>query len=139
MWMAATPPPANPVHTILCSYLSLPGYGNNWDQSFCTTTCLAISGGPTPNLDIAFRLKYDSEPSYDYTALEYTTDCSGNTGWTEIDGGNPLWTAADSLIVVRPVPGRSGPREGAPALLLGVGAGRTRTASTPASASRSTA
>jgi hypothetical protein len=44
--------------------------------------------GPTPNLDMAFKLKFDSEPSYDGTALEYTTDCSGNGGWTEIDGGH---------------------------------------------------
>ena len=97
MWMAAVPPPANPVDFVLCGYLALPGYGNNWDQSFCSKTCLAVGGGATPNLDIAFKLKFDSEPSYDYTALEYTTDCSGNIGWTQIAGGNPDWSAGQSF------------------------------------------
>jgi len=96
MWMAKRIPPAGPVDTIHCGYLALPGYGNSWNQSFCTTACLALTG----NLDVAFKLKYDSEPSYDFTAVEYTNDCTGNTGWTEIDGGNPLWTAADSITVV---------------------------------------
>jgi hypothetical protein len=63
------------------------GYGNNWDQSFCSRNCLPISGGPTPLLDVAFKLKYDTQASYDGTALEFTTDCSGNTGWILIDGG----------------------------------------------------
>src|SRR5262249_12984799 len=61
MWMAALPPAASPVNTILCSYAKLPGYGNGWDQAFCSKACLTVSGGPTPNLDVAFKLKFDSE------------------------------------------------------------------------------
>ena len=103
MWMAALPPASNPVNTTLCGYLSLPGYGNNWDQSFCSRNCLPISGGPTPLLDVAFKLKYDTQASYDGTALEFTTDCSGNTGWILIDGGvaalTGAWSGADSNTV----------------------------------------
>ena len=96
LWMAKRIPPAGPVDTVHCGYLALPGYGNGWNQAFCTKTCLALTG----NLDVAFKIKYDSEPSYDATGLEYTTDCAGNVGWTEIDGGNPAWSAADSITVV---------------------------------------
>jgi hypothetical protein len=71
----------------LCTYATLPGYGNSWDQKWCTKNCLAVSGGATSDLDVSFSLRYDTEASYDYTALEYTTDCSGDGGWTEIDGG----------------------------------------------------
>ena len=72
---------------ILCTYQTLPGYGNLWNQSWCTRDCLDISGGPTPQLDVSFALHFDSEQSYDGTVLEYTSDCSGNYAWTEIDGG----------------------------------------------------
>ncbi len=72
---------------VLCSYATLPGYGNSWDQKWCTKNCLTTAGGASANLDVSFTIRYDSEASYDGTALEYTTDCTGDTGWTEIDGG----------------------------------------------------
>jgi hypothetical protein len=109
MWLGKRIPPAGPIDFLHCGYLSLPGYGHNWNQSFCSKACIAVSGGPTANLDIAFKLKYDSEPSYDATSLEYTTDCSGNTGWTEIDGGIPAWTGADSIRVTGPYSVGPGP------------------------------
>src|SRR5262245_52212534 len=88
MWMAALPPTGGPVNTILCGYLALPGYGNGWNQSFCSKACLAPNaGGPSADLDVAFVIRFDTEPSYDGTVLEYTTDCAGNVGWTQIDGG----------------------------------------------------
>jgi FlgD Ig-like domain len=74
----------------LCAYLALPGYGNAWNQAFCTKNCIAVSGDGM--LDVAFLARFDSEPSYDYSSLEYTTDCSGVTGWTLIDGGKTVWT-----------------------------------------------
>jgi hypothetical protein len=83
MWMAALPP-TGPLNTILCGYLALPGYGNGWNQAFCSKACLAPSGGPSANLDVACVLRFDSEPSYDGTVLEYTTDCSGNVGWADV-------------------------------------------------------
>ncbi|HKW12846.1 MAG TPA: T9SS type A sorting domain-containing protein [Candidatus Krumholzibacteria bacterium] len=105
MWMAALPP-TGPLNTILCGYAALPGYGNGWNQAFCSKACLAISGGPdATKLDVAFKLKFDSEPSYDGTALEYTTDCAGNVGWTEIAGGTTPaapaggWSGPDSISV----------------------------------------
>ena len=110
MWMAALPPVGGPVNTILCGYLSLPGYGNGWNQAFCSKACLTTAGGPTSDLDVAFVLRFDSEPSYDGSVLEYTTDCPGNVGWTEIDGGA---TAA----------GWSGPGQVSVASSYAVGAG----------------
>jgi hypothetical protein len=93
MWMGKRIPPAGPVDTIHCGYLALPGYGNGWNQAFCTKNCIAVAGGATADLDVAFKLKFDSEPSYDATLLEYTTDCAGNVGWTELDGGIGVWDA----------------------------------------------
>jgi hypothetical protein len=108
MWMGKRIPPAGPVDTVHCGYLSLPGYGNGWNQAFCSKDCLAVAGGPSTDLDIAFKLKYDGEPSYDGAALEYTNDCAGNVGWTEIDGGVPAWTGPDSILVVGPYTGLAG-------------------------------
>ena len=102
MWMAALPSQAvGGLFTTLCGYAALPGYGNGWNQAFCSTACKLTSGGPTADLDVAFKLKFDSEPSYDGTVLEYTTDCAGNVGWTEIDGGATAagWSGGDSISV----------------------------------------
>jgi hypothetical protein len=98
MWMAALPPAPSPVDPVLCGYQTLPGYGNTWNQSFCTKNCLAIAGGPTANLDVAFVLKFDSEPSYDGTFLEYTTDCTGAGGWKKIGGPLPAGWSAGGII-----------------------------------------
>ena len=74
---------------LTCGYLALPGYGNNWNQSWRTKTCLALTG----NLDVSFLLETDSEAGYDATFLEYTNDCTGPdyTGWTTLDGGVGVW------------------------------------------------
>ena len=101
MWLGQRIPHPNPIDPIHCGYLSLPGYGNDWDQSFCSKDCLTTSAGTTPDLDIAFKLWFDIEPEYESFALEYTTDCSGLTGWIEIDGGNVIWTGVDTLTVAR--------------------------------------
>jgi hypothetical protein len=97
MWMAALPP-VGPLNTILCGYAALPGYGNGWNQAFCTKNCLTL----TCNLDVAMKLKFDSEPSYDGSILEYTNDCTGNIGWTKIDGGvaPAVWSGPDSVTVI---------------------------------------
>ncbi len=73
----------------LCTYATLPGYGNNWDQSWCTKTCIDVSGDGV--LDVSFNAYFDSEPGYDATELDYTVDCSGTAGWTRIDGGPNVW------------------------------------------------
>jgi hypothetical protein len=108
MWMGRRVPPAGPIDTIHCGYVALPGYGNTWNQAFCSVDCLPVAGGPSADLDFAFKLKFDAEPSYDFTALEYTNDCGGNVGWTEIAGGNPAWTGADSILVTGPIGGLAG-------------------------------
>ena len=95
LWLGARPDNSY----ALCTYVALPGYGNGWNQAWCTKSCLSIAGGPTTQLDVSFALKLDTEPSYDALALEYTNDCAGNVGWTEIDGGNPVWTGLGRLSV----------------------------------------
>jgi hypothetical protein len=106
MWMAATPPPAGPINTTLCGYASLPGYGNGWNQSLCSKDCMTTSGGATPNLDAAFKLKFDTEPGYDAVELEYTTDCSGSTGWSYVDGP---WSGAGQAHAHAPYAVGAGP------------------------------
>ncbi|HEU4929621.1 MAG TPA: hypothetical protein VFU38_07295, partial [Candidatus Krumholzibacteria bacterium] len=73
---------------LTCGYLLLPGYGNNWNQSWRTKNCINTDG----TLNISFLMETDSEPAYDATVLEYTTDCSSPySGWTELDGGIGVW------------------------------------------------
>jgi FlgD Ig-like domain len=86
-----------------CNYVTLPGYGNSWNQQFETKDCIPVSG----DLDMSFLLHVDSEPSYDYAALEYTADCSGATGWTQIDGGTAsadAWTGTRSYTINKAYP-----------------------------------
>lgn len=111
MWMGQRIPPADPVDTIHCGYLALPGYGNNWDQLFCSKACLSTSGGPSSNLDVAFKLRFDVNASYDGTVLDYTADCSGNTGWTELDGGPTRagWSGPGNLTVAQSYAAGPGP------------------------------
>jgi hypothetical protein len=89
LWCGARPQTTGP----LCSYSALPGYGNLWNQAFCTKDCIAVSGDGV--LNVSFLARFDSEPSYDATTLEYTLDCAGADGWTVVDGGIGVW---DGLI-----------------------------------------
>ncbi len=73
----------------VCAYQALPGYGNSWNQGWCTKTCIPVSGDGI--LDVTFMARFDSEPSYDATTLQYTLDCTGATGWTDLDGGTGVW------------------------------------------------
>jgi len=61
----------------LCSYGTLPGYGNSWDQAFCTTPCLVYTG----TVAVDYLLRMDTEEGYDETTVEYTTDCAGPDNW----------------------------------------------------------
>ena len=63
MWCGARPDPMDP---ILCSYATLPGYGNNWEQMF-----ESITFSTTGNVTISCMLRYDSESDHDKTTLEY--------------------------------------------------------------------
>ncbi len=73
---------------LTCSYALLPGYGNGWDQLWVTKECISVTG----TLDVSFLMETDSEPAYDATYIEYTTDCSDNLrDWIELDGGIGEW------------------------------------------------
>jgi FlgD Ig-like domain len=52
--------------TDLCSYATLPGYGNDWNQRF-ESVPFNVSG----DVDVAFQMRYDTEPNYDVIYLEY--------------------------------------------------------------------
>ena len=93
LWCGARPPASGP----LCLYNALPGYGNLWDQSWCTKTCFAVSADSL--LDVSFLSRFHSEPGYDATTLEYTTDCSGIGGWIVIDGGPYDWVGNPATAV----------------------------------------
>jgi hypothetical protein len=60
-----------------CHYASLPGYGNGWDQYFESRT-FQVTGDVTVSLDY----EYDTEPGYDFTYVEYSTD--GGTTWNNM-------------------------------------------------------
>ena len=73
-----------------CGYLLLPGYGNNWNQTWQTKACIPVSG----NLDVSFLMKVDSEPAYDATFLECTPNCVDPkplSEWTKLAGGTGVW------------------------------------------------
>ena len=78
MWCGARTQTTGP----LCRYAALPGYGNSWDQSFGTRDCIPVSGDGILNLSLIIRA--ESEPGYDFTFSEYTLDCTGETGWTQL-------------------------------------------------------
>ncbi len=65
-----------------CAYATLPGYGNSWNQAFCTKNCLTVGNG----VEISFLVKYDSEPGYDGTTVEID-QCDNN--WVVVDGNGP--------------------------------------------------
>ncbi len=84
LWCGARATP----NGLTCGYLALPGYGNNWNQVWQTKACIPVTG----TLDVAFLMELDSEPWYDATFLEYTTDCTAPfTNWHELDGGTNDW------------------------------------------------
>ena len=62
----------------LCSYATAPGYGNDWDQSFCTASCVDVTG----TVSVDFVAVWDSEAGYDDTVLEYD-ECDGN--WKDFE------------------------------------------------------
>ena len=75
-----------------CSYASLPGYGNRWDQRWTTKTCPTVTGTVT----VAFTARWDLEANYDFALVEWS-DCAGN------------WTAANGTIGAPNITGVGGP------------------------------
>jgi hypothetical protein len=60
LWCGARP--------TICSYATLPGYGANWSEAFVSVP-FAVTG----DVDVSFLARFDSEPGYDFTHLEYFT------------------------------------------------------------------
>jgi hypothetical protein len=77
LWCGAR---VNAASLILCGYAVLPGYGNNWNQAFCTASCLTVTTGVTVN----FSVFWDSEPGYDATTLQMDV-C--DDAWVDLYGG----------------------------------------------------
>jgi hypothetical protein len=73
LWCGAAPADSGS----LCSYATLPGYGNNWRQYF-TSIKFARAGDVT----LSFLTLYDSEPGEDFTYVEFL-DADGY--WEELD------------------------------------------------------
>ncbi|NIM65447.1 MAG: hypothetical protein GTO51_05580 [Candidatus Latescibacteria bacterium] len=66
-WCGARPDAASP---ILCGYATLPGYGNDWDQSFCFK-CIDVPD--TEKIYIDYLVSWNSESGWDYSYTEYAT------------------------------------------------------------------
>ncbi|UCG51965.1 MAG: T9SS type A sorting domain-containing protein [Candidatus Latescibacterota bacterium] len=64
-----------------CDWGCLPGYGNNWDQKFESTEFTVVG-----DAFLSYKVRWDSEPGYDWTTVEYY---HATNGWTElpVDGG----------------------------------------------------
>jgi hypothetical protein len=76
MW-CGTYPKATPPE---CAYAVLPGYGNGWNQAFCSP-CFTTADTAVV---VDYYVQYDSEPGYDWTTLEYAacTNTPPNTPTT---------------------------------------------------------
>ncbi len=79
LWCGVPPSPTDPE---LCSYATLPGYGNGWDQAFCLRTCQ----GAVPDATVEFDARWDMEAGYDGIVVEYDA-CDDN--WTPAPGTDP--------------------------------------------------
>ncbi len=86
LWCGTRPGPPGPT----CHYVTLPGYGDSWNQTWQTKTCILVSG----NLDVSFLMQVDCEENYDAVLLEYTTECddpSPISDWAFLAGGLGVW------------------------------------------------
>jgi hypothetical protein len=84
LWCGICPSALNP----WCGYAVLPGYGNGWNQAWCTKDCLVTAD---TCVTVDYMIAWDSEPGYDGTTLEYTA-C--------VDPPNPAteeWVAEGSV------------------------------------------
>jgi hypothetical protein len=78
LWVGARPDAGHPD---LCGYATLPGYGNSWNQLFCSQ-CFTLTGDAT----LSYLIAWDSEPGFDFTFVEYDAGCAG--AWTPVASAN---------------------------------------------------
>jgi hypothetical protein len=103
LWCGARQSAGDPA---LCGYGTLPGYGNDWDQSW-SSSWIGIPQNEMIFLD--YLLSFDTEPGYDYIYVEYVSrdslwhvDSLMSDEWTTIqsydgDGGGQTNTASDTI------------------------------------------
>jgi hypothetical protein len=78
-----------------CGYFSLPGYGNTFDQIFCTSEINADS------VILSYTVFWDSEPGYDATSVEWSTD---NVNWNAFTVGDTFSAVAGVYDGTGPTP-----------------------------------
>lgn len=64
MWCGTRPDAVDPY---MCSWISAPGYGNNWSQGFVSAPFFTHGGQFT----LSFRGLFDIEPVHDWIAIDY--------------------------------------------------------------------
>ncbi len=74
LWCGVRPNLSDP---IFCSYATLPGYANDWDQAFCTANCLTVTG----DVQVDFLVMWDTEDGYDFAYVEWD---SCDSQWTTL-------------------------------------------------------
>jgi hypothetical protein len=78
-----------------CGYFSLPGYGNTFDQYFSTGD-LGVD-----SVIISYTVFWDSEPGYDATSLEWSTD---GVNWNAFAVGDTFSAVAGVYDGIGPTP-----------------------------------
>jgi len=73
MWCGCRPDTAD---EYLCGWISLPGYGNGWEQMLVSDRVMFAG-----HLNLSSRIRFDTEPDYDYIYVEYLNS-SGD--WEEV-------------------------------------------------------
>ncbi len=81
----------NLVDPYLCSWEYAPGYGNYWNQML-TSDPFAFQG----TITFSYMLRWDSEPGYDYTRIEYD---GGGGNWVELAEFDDLGDTTGTVFV----------------------------------------
>jgi len=91
LWCGLAPSGQPPV----CSYATLPGYGNLWRQRF-ELLPIAVAGDVT----VSYRIRWDTEAGYDDVVVEYESQCAGWTGWSRapVNGGAGRYDGKGDLL-----------------------------------------
>ena len=90
MWCGArTAPPGQ-----LCTYATLPGYGNRWDQ-LLISEAFSVTG----DVELSFRIRYDVEPDYDFVDLDCWLSSPYGPKWTTLLSFNGVGEETISQII----------------------------------------
>ena len=93
LWIGARADAGDPD---LCGYAALPGYGNAWQQIFCSK-CFTLTGDAT----LTYDTRWDSEPGYDFTNVELDAGCADT--WAALTTANTPYngqgSASESIVI----------------------------------------